>query len=245
VLVASHGDGPNIPVLPALAVIKALAAGTLTHTGAKPCVGLVPLEAIGREFARFRIVTRTVVRPRALFARALGKSFDALPAAIRAAHQVDGSLRLAGRASVQGGENLLARLLARLFGFPPASADISVRVDMKADRDGETWRRTFGARSFRSRLSPAHRRSYVHERFGLFTFLLALTANADGIDMEIIGGRLGWLPLPKCLLPRSLARERVDQMGRFTFDVPIALPGIGLLIHYRGWLTPEYDGSAG
>src|SRR5262249_49171317 len=56
-------DGPNIPTLPALAIVRALAEGRLDRTGALPCAGLVPLADIDREFSRFRIVTRTMVRP--------------------------------------------------------------------------------------------------------------------------------------------------------------------------------------
>jgi hypothetical protein len=71
------------------------------------------------------------------------------------------------------------------------------------------------------------------------TFRLALTASADGIDMNIVAGRIGCVPLPVWLLPRSVARERVDAQGRFTFDVPIGLPGLGRLVHYRGWLVVD------
>jgi hypothetical protein len=35
-----------------------------------------------------------------------------------------------------------------------------------------------------------------------------------------------------------LAREW-EEDGRFWFDVPIALPLIGLIVHYRGWLAPS------
>ena len=57
-VVAKAGDGPNIPVLPAAAVIRALAADKIAERGAMPCVGLVTRDDIVREFARFRIVTR-------------------------------------------------------------------------------------------------------------------------------------------------------------------------------------------
>jgi len=34
-------------------------------------------------------------------------------------------------------------------------------------------------------------------------------------------------------------REKsVKKDGRFHFDVPIALPLIGDVVHYRGWLAP-------
>jgi hypothetical protein len=44
------------------------------------------------------------------------------------------------------------------------------------------------------------------------------------------------LPLPRALWPAIEASESQDD-GRFCFDVRIALPLVGRLVHYRGWLT--------
>src|SRR5262245_33768858 len=236
-LVAHERDGPNIPVLPALAVVRALADGRLGAVGAVPCAGALSLADIAREFARFRIVARTMVRPSAVMPRALGRAFDLLPDAIRRAHLVDERLLLQGRASVDGAASAIGRALAWLLGFPRHAADVPVTVEMRVDEAGETWTRTVGGRSFRSRLAPFVGRR-ITERLGVVTFDLMLTASPAGLDLAIVAGRLGPVPLPRALLPRSLARERVDAAGRFCFDVPIALPGLGLLVQYRGVLVP-------
>jgi hypothetical protein len=55
--VAEAGDGPNIPVLPALALIRRLLEGTETRRGAYVCAGLLRLDEITAEFAPFRITT--------------------------------------------------------------------------------------------------------------------------------------------------------------------------------------------
>jgi hypothetical protein len=57
-LVAEAGDGPVIPTLPALAVVRTLADGSLSQAGARPCVGVLNLEAIEREFSPYRITTQ-------------------------------------------------------------------------------------------------------------------------------------------------------------------------------------------
>jgi Saccharopine dehydrogenase NADP binding domain len=57
-LAAEAGDGPMIPTLPALAAIRALADGSLSRPGARPCVGELGLDAIAREFAPYRITTQ-------------------------------------------------------------------------------------------------------------------------------------------------------------------------------------------
>ncbi len=58
-LVAEAGDGPAIPTLPALAAIRGLAEGRLTQAGARACAGVLDLDAIEVEFARYRITTQT------------------------------------------------------------------------------------------------------------------------------------------------------------------------------------------
>ena len=45
------GDGPVIPTLPALAALRALADGRIIEAGARPCVGIVDVEAFEQEFA--------------------------------------------------------------------------------------------------------------------------------------------------------------------------------------------------
>jgi len=236
----AEADGPNIPILPALAIVRALAAGRLDRTGAMPCAGMLALSDIAREFARFRIVTRTMVRPQAVMPRALGCAFDTLPEVIRRGHLVDGTRVLEGRAAIVGAASAAGRALAWLIGFPAASADVPVSVEMRVDETGEVWTRNFGGKEFRSRLAPiAGRRNRITEKFRWLTFDLALTASPAGLDLKITGGRVGPLRLPRFLLPRSQATERVDARGRFCFDVPIAMPVVGLLVHYRGWLVPR------
>jgi saccharopine dehydrogenase-like NADP-dependent oxidoreductase len=56
-LVADAGDGPAIPTLPALAAVRGLMDGSLLQPGARPCAGVLDLDAISREFARYRITT--------------------------------------------------------------------------------------------------------------------------------------------------------------------------------------------
>jgi Domain of unknown function (DUF4166)/Saccharopine dehydrogenase NADP binding domain len=229
-------DGPHVPVLPALATIRALASGRMVTRGAMPCVGLLSLSDITREFARLRTVARVQRAPRAVVRRALGGSFAMMPAPIRVGHEVADRLLLEGRGSVTGARTFPARLLARFLGFPGDAPDVPVRVEMRAMGSTEMWTREFGTARFRSRLISTNRR--VLERFGPLTFQLQLTARADGLDYSIVSGRFAFLPLPSFLVPRSFAKERLDQAGRFYFDVPISLPGIGLLVHYRGWLIP-------
>ena len=118
--------------------------------------------------------------------------------------------------------------------------DVSVTVKFEV-RDGvETWQRTFGARSFVSlqHAGAGRERGLIVERFGAVAFSMQAVASPEGIDLHLRHGRVLGVPLPRFLLPRIAANERVDGDGRFCFDVAIGLPGIGRLVHYLGWLEP-------
>ncbi|MDR5654843.1 DUF4166 domain-containing protein, partial [Ruixingdingia sedimenti] len=110
-----------------------------------------------------------------------------------------------------------------------------VEVTKTVTAKGETWQRRFGSSIFRSHLAPSDQG--MTESFGPFTFRLGLKVEAGALHYPVVSGRLGPLPLPRWLLPVSIAREQALD-GRFCFDVKILAPVTkGLLVHYRGWLA--------
>lgn len=239
-LLAEAGDGPFVPTLPALAVLRGLADGSLGFRGAAPCVGVLDYDGIARGFAPHRITTRTEVRdmPAPLFAP------DDLPPAIRAGHAVAPFLALEGQGSAEGAANPLAALAARIFGLPAATGPAPLRVEMRAAADGsESWERHWPGRTMRSVLRRDG--DGLTETFGPFTGTLALRRTDDGLVLEATGGRFLGVPMPRWLTPVSAAREHADAEGRFAFDVPIAVPLLGRLTRYRGWLRPIPPPSPG
>lgn len=240
-LVAEAGDGPNIPVLPALALIRGLLDGRITTRGAKIACDLLSLEEIECEFGRFRITMRRAFRwPEGdnLFEKILGPDIACLPALMRRIH-TSTSIHLAGRAAIDGGEHGMAKLIAKLFGFPASTPDEAANVVLTRRGDKEIWIRRFGRSKFRSTLKPGSSPRRVCERFGPFSFELEMTPDSSGFTLDIVSWRMGPLPLPMCLAPHAPARAFVDAEGRYRFDVMIALPFVGRLVRYRGWLLPE------
>ncbi len=240
-LVATGGDGPSIPILPALAALRAIQSGRLREPGARVCAGVLTLAEIEAEFTPFAIHTERsaqAVGP-SLFRRMLGASFDILPAQIKTVHDATGWREYTGVASITGAERLAPRLVARLFGFPQTGTAVPVRVTIACDPSSETWTRDFGGRVLRSRLSDNARGRLLEERFGPFAFRLTLTADATGVGIGVAGWRLGPLPLPLWLAPGSAATETVSADGLFRFDVPVDLPmGLGRVVRYTGTLRP-------
>jgi hypothetical protein len=175
-----------------------------------------------------------------LFQRFLGADFARLAPAVRAGHDVRGPLRLTGRARVTRGAALWSRILAGVFGFPPAAMDVPVTVTMSPQDSGELWERRFDNKPFWSFLKVQS--GVMTETFGPFTFTLGLHVADAMLFYPVASGRLGPIPLPGFLLPHSTARE-FEQAGRFHFDVQLHAPLTGaLMVHYQGWLVPEVSG---
>ncbi len=240
-LIAEAGEGPYIPTLPALALIRRLLSGQESRRGAMACVGLLTLSEILDEAEGLKIQTyREIKHIDSLFKRVLGDAFGNLPPVIRELHSPRGTRVFSGIAQVDKADNFIGNLFARLFRFPPAASDIPVEVVLEPRAGREIWRRRFGNSSFESTLGIDGRNGRLTEQFGPIRFTLVIDGHAQGIDMKIVSAKVGILSLPRLLVPWTRAYERVDAEGRFTFDVEIGLPGVGRLVRYRGWLVPRY-----
>ncbi|MGO4739481.1 DUF4166 domain-containing protein [Bosea sp. 2KB_26] len=240
-LIASEGDGPEIPGLAAAIIVDRLARGD-APVGACDAGEMLSLSEFEPAFTQLAIrhEMAALPQPPPLYARVLGPAFASLPAPVRAIHTVlrDGGAQ--GRAMVTRGRNPVARAIAALFGFPP-EGEHELHVAFAESGGVETWIRDFSGRRFSSQLSQQAQR--LVERFGPLRFGFDLVADDKGLAMHLKRWWLGPVPLPLALAPRSLAREW-EEDGRFHFDVPIALPLIGLVVHYCGWLQPAAE-SAG
>ncbi len=241
-LIAEAGDGPLVPTVPALALLKALASGRIAP-GASACVGVLGLAEIEAEFRPHRIASSiavTALPHESLYETVLGPAFAVLPPVVRALHRPDPMLRATGTARIDGAVTLPARLAAFLFGLPRGGDAVPVEVTIRRDEAGEVWTRNFGGRAFASTMGAGADPGRVVERFGRFAFELELLSGPHGIaGMPVRAWRLGGIRLPLPLAPATIASEAVDDAGRFRFDVEIRLPlGLGRIVRYAGWLVP-------
>ncbi len=235
-VIATGGDGPFIPAVPARAIVRKLAA---IRPGARPCLSELTLAEI-QDAARglnVEFATSEEAAP-ALFERVLGASWPALPASIRRLHSVHDLESFSGRAQVTRGPALFARLLAWLSGFPPASRDIAVTVTKTRRGGSEIWERNFAGRIFRSRWSASPRPGRAVERLSGIAVEAELKAAGASLHYNIRRGWLAGIPLPKPLLPGAQIRE-YEERGAFHFDVALFTPLTGsLIVRYQGRLAP-------
>jgi hypothetical protein len=202
--------------------------------GARDAGPILSLEDFAPVFAGLAIrhETRQIAQPAPLYRRVMGDAFARLPDEVRRMHEVlrDGGAH--GRATVERGDNPLARLVGALMRFP-AAGEHELHVGFREEQGVERWTRTFSAQAFHSSLSEEA--GLIVERFGPLRLHFDLPGDAHGLTMVMRSWSIWRIPLPLALAPRTVAREWVED-GAFQFDVPIALPLIGPVIHYRGWL---------
>ncbi len=241
-MLAEGDDGPFVPAMALSALVRRCLDGQRPAAGARAAIGELELTDYDRLFAQRAITAGVRARTDAnvpLYARILGDAWDRLPEVLRQMHTPGGGMIAAGRATVERGRSPLARLIAAIFGFPPAAADVPVQVTFNVNENGEQWERNFARRRFSSLQAEGRGRSdrLLAERFGPFEFGLALVV--DGDRMRLIPCR--WsafgLAMPLCFIPSGDCFETVEG-GRFRFHVEICLPLAGLVVRYRGWLVP-------
>ena len=175
-----------------------------------------------------------------LYDAVIGPAMERMAEPIRAFHRAACPARFAGRASVERGANPLTNLVALIIGLPPASADCTIEVLVGCDANGvETWQRTFGASCFTSTQEPGAGswNGLVVERFGPMAFAMAVVEKGGELHLDLRGWRLLGMPMPDALGPRIVAFEHASG-GRFNFHVDMALPLLGRIVRYRGWLEP-------
>jgi hypothetical protein len=243
-LLAEGADGPLIPSMAAQAlVLKHLDGKPPTH-GARACVNDLELKDYERLFATREIYTglRGPPTPGApLYQRVLGDAWNHIPALVRDLHAAPSAT---GVAWIERGRNPLAWLAGTLMSFPPAGAEVPVSVRFEADSVGETWTRSFANHSFLSRQYEGRGRSerLLCERFGALEFAMALVLERDRLRLLTRRWSAFGAPLPLWLAPRSEAHES-EADGAFCFFVEIRHPLVGLIVRYRGRLTPQPPGG--
>ena len=238
-LIAGHGDGPEVPTIPAYLLTRMILGGRI-EPGARACVEEIAMGDIEKVTGELGIDTHsTHEAEQSLFERVLAEKFAELPPATRKVHDSRIFKHFEGRATVTRGDGIIARLIGMAFGFPGSGEDIPTLVTIERCGDKETWIRRFGSATFRSHLSPApgNRHGGITERFGFLSFDIDLSTRLGRLYYPVIRGRIGPVPLPRFLTPRS---DTVEQLGtddgRFHFSVKIDLPFFGHLVSYSGWL---------
>jgi predicted DCC family thiol-disulfide oxidoreductase YuxK len=175
----------------------------------------------------------------------LGADFARLPAAVRRVHALRDSLKTTGRAKVSVAGGALPWLVCRIAGLPSPGQDVPVDVEFHPDGPRrEYWERRFGGRRYASTMQIGDRRApgLLVEHFGPFALDFRLEPREErsvvSLGWSLVGCRLIGVRLPERVCPRIECIESADG-ERFLFDIDVAFPLIGHVIHYSGWLFAD------
>lgn len=243
-LLAEGDAGPLIPSMAAEALIRNWLKGEQPRPGARSAHRDLELDDYQVLFERRKIATgfRTVTAARQpLYQRIMSSAFQRLARPIQAAHTFDAGVTLQGQGTVWRSDHWLANTIANMFRFPPAMNDVPVTVSMTRDnRDREFWQRMFDDQSFSSTQEAGTGRSegLLVERFGPLAFAMAVVEEEGGLRLVLRRWSAFGIPLPMWAAPKTDAFEHATA-GRFNFSVDIALPLVGRIVRYEGWLAPR------
>ncbi|CAF0739453.1 unnamed protein product [Adineta ricciae] len=248
-LIADDDRGPFIPVMGIGVLISQTLDGRKLKSGARAAVPDLDLEDYENLFRHYHIITgqRTSTNfdsvSMTLYQKLLDQAWYELPESIRKMHSFKSTTKVAGIAKVDRGTSMMSRLIAMIVGFPDAGQDIPVEVVFRPDSSGELWTRTFAGKSFSSWQAVGHSRSdkLLDERFGPFTFGLALVIQPKQLHLVVRNWSFLGIPLPSILAPNGDSYE-YDDNGQFYFHVEIKHKFTGLIVRYHGWLKPV-DGN--
>jgi hypothetical protein len=243
-LVAEGSRGPYVPTIAAAAIVRRCNSGKAPVAGARPATGDLQMKDFDNYFKALGIVHGVSYdaagSKRSLYRRILGSAWLDLPASVLRIHDGTETQKWRGRAKVSRGDNLFARFIGSLFRFPPASDDVDVTVEFRRKDGRETWLRDFAGKRFSSVQWEGRGRyeGLLCERFGPFTFGLALVVDNGRLRVPIRRWSMLGIPLPRWLAPRSNTCE-FDHGGTFRFHIDVRLPLIGQVVGYSGYIDEE------
>jgi len=246
-LLAEGDAGPYIPSMGIEAIVRRILDGKKPTSGARAATTDLELEDYENLFKKHAIVTgqreskNVNDTPLTLYQNLLDQAWYKLPYSLQRMHAYRTITKVQGFAKVERGTSIASRLIGILFRFPRAGQEIPVQVVFHPKVNGELWTRTFAGKSFSSWQTEGHGRSdkLLNERFGPFTFGLALVVNAGKLHLIFRNWSFLGIRLPTFLAPHGDSYE-YDDNDRFCFNVEIKHVLTGLIIRYNGWLEPVH-----
>lgn len=235
-------DGPSIPTLPAVALVRKYLRGEAIPHGAHSGNEVIKFVDIEPEFDRLAIGHGLQYDGADLppYEKIMGDAYQRFHPAIRDLHQTGDGRVFQGRCKITRGLNPLSFLIAEAFRLPKSGPDVFVEVKITPDAKGETWERFFDGRRMASHhtLGRGKWSRLITERFGPMVVHMAILEEDGNLHIRTQGWSFLGLTLPKFLCPGGDVYE-TQKGGRFVFHVDLHAPMIGRLCKYEGWLEPH------
>jgi Domain of unknown function (DUF4166) len=169
-----------------------------------------------------------------------GKHFAELHPLLQRLHREGGVL--AGPVHVSFGRGLsgvLGKRLASRMGVPATTGAHQLQVTIDSEAGVLHWGRCFNGQSaFNSRFQPVGHYPSGHwvEHSGPLSLVLGVEIKDGGWHWQHRKSAVFGIPVPKSLLPTTLASKRMEA-ERYQFSVEVRAPVFGQLLAYSGTLA--------
>jgi len=239
-MIAIGDDGPRIPAIPAVIMVRKWLRGDTVAAGARTAITDITLADFDTEFAKLKIthgIHDDTPQSRNLYEEILSDAYADMSKPLRELHAIGTGKTFEGRCKVTRGKNPLSHIVAAVFGLPKASPDIPVKVVLTKDGNKEIWERFFNGRRMVSTQEAGRGKQsrLVIERFGPIAIHIAILVEDGKQILKTTGWSIYGIPLPKVLTPSGDVYEH-DADDRFNFHVDLVAPIFGRLVKYEGWL---------
>jgi len=224
-MIAIGDDGPRIPAIPAVIMVRKWLRGDTVAAGARTAITDITLADFDTEFAKLKIthgIHDDTPQSRNLYEEILSDAYADMSKPLRELHAIGTGKTFEGRCKVTRGKNPLSHIVAAVFGLPKASPDIPVKVVLTKDGNKEIWERFFNGRRMVSTQEAGRGK-------------LAILVEDGKQILKTTGWSIYGIPLPKVLTPSGDVYEH-DADDRFNFHVDLVAPIFGRLVKYEGWL---------
>ena len=183
-------------------------------------------------------------RPNVVYRDILADAFAQLAPSVQALHDwlpQQTHKVYVGQAKIERGTHPLVGIIATLFRFPKANKAAQVKLEFSREPQQEFWLRQFNGQRMPSiqYVGRGLNKNLLHERIGMAVFAMTVQVKAERLHLHIRRWWLLGIPMPLWLKPRIRAFEFEDEQARFNFFVEIALPIVGLIVRYQGWLVAQ------
>jgi Domain of unknown function (DUF4166) len=171
-----------------------------------------------------------------IFARILAKDFAAIPPPIQQMHDDRDEKRYVGHCDIEHDQGLLGSLIRRIARLPSAGNNVPLTVTINRHGNSEVWRRQFANQTMTSQLWCDG--ILLREHLGPATLYFQLQFLNQTVQWRLSKISVLGIALPAGLFKGVRAEESVRH-GQYYFDVQAKLPWIGMLVRYRGLLSPK------
>ena len=171
-----------------------------------------------------------------------GEGFAQLHPLLQRLHREGGSL--SGAVQVSFGRGLagfLGKRLASRIGVPAVTGTHHLQVDIHSEGGVLHWGRSFNGQSqFNSKFQPIGHYPSGHwvEHSGHLSLMLGVEVKAGGWHWQHRKSALFGIPMPRSVLPTTLASKGIDG-ELYRFSVEVRAPVLGRLLGYSGTLAPN------